>query len=203
MSEVVIIDLTRAEDSSFNSALTEQVEGYGFDVAYTPHQNLDDLRTLAQVAAAHSVIIAGVPFHYPAESAEELESHLQPWLPITKVPTLGICLGHQAMALAFGATMRRNIEIEKGNCVVEIADEHRQDPLFAGLDRINAEELHWASVSIENTELLRLARSFPQPGSTGCENQVIKVPGRNIYGTQFHPEKSEDGKLLLRNFLQL
>lgn len=206
MAEVLIIDTTYQEDRNFNDALTNAVNDVGFE--YSTMSHLDAPSNVERLNNSHAVILAGVPLHYPAESAEDLQPNLTQWLPKTNVPVLGICLGHQAIGLAFGATMRRDIEIEIGTYTAEVLDEHQADPIFKDLgNRFEIACLHWASISIKQKEapnLLRLARSLPIPGvSIGCENQVIRVADSQIYGAQFHPENSESGKLFLLNFLEL
>lgn len=204
MHEVLIIDTTRGENPKFNNELTDAVRECAFESAVISFSEAPD--EVERIQAASGVIIAGVPFHYPAKSAEQLQPYLQSWLPDIRVPVLGICLGHQAVGLVFGATMRRAEEIEEGTIDAEVTREHMHDPIFAGLgNSFEVESFHWASIDIEDTsQLLKLASSAAKPKvSTGCQNQVVKVADRQIYGAQFHPEKSSTGKLFLRNFLEL
>jgi GMP synthase-like glutamine amidotransferase len=204
MAEVAVIDATLHNDRNFHNDLIHALAEFGYKAAVMPYQEAPE--RLEQIKAAHGVIVPGVPFTYPSQSAEELRPYLQSWLPELSIPVLGICLGHQAMGLVFGATMQRNVEVEEGICPVEIAEGHRTDPIFKDLgEHFEVVNHHWASISIATApRLIRLARSLPKLGiSTGCENQVVRVADRPYYGTQFHPEKSAVGKILLRNFLAL
>lgn len=204
MSYVVIVDGTAPEDQYFNKDLTDALRELGFEPVVIPFRETPD--KVEQIRAARGVIVGGVPLHYPTEAAEELQPFLKVWLPEIEIPVLGICLGHQAVGLVFGATMKRGEEVEEGTAITEVIDEHQTDPIFKGLEQsFPIVTSHTASISIDEApELQRLAWSSPnENGSTGCENQVMRVRGRHIYGTQFHPEKSAVGKQLLHNFLNL
>lgn len=209
MSELLVIETTHHDDANFNDdligALTEFGQDLGLKQTVIPYEEAP-LR-LEQIQAAHAVIVAGVPFIYPYETAEDLQPSLAGWIHQVRVPVLGICLGHQAIGLAFGATMLREEEVEVGLTSAEIMKEHQNDPLFKDLGRsFEIASLHWASISIEeSTRLDRLALSQPKAGVSisGCENQIIRVNDRPIYGTQFHPENTDSGKKLLKNFLEL
>src|SRR5688572_11644934 len=48
-------------------------------------------------------------------------------------PLLGLCLGSQLLARAFGETVRRNDEFEIGYPPIEITKDGKEDPLLAGL----------------------------------------------------------------------
>ena len=39
--------------------------------------------------------------------------------------------------------------------------------------------------------------------SYDCQNEIIQIKNKNIFGTQFHPEMSEDGLKLINSFLSL
>ncbi|HTE22205.1 MAG TPA: gamma-glutamyl-gamma-aminobutyrate hydrolase family protein [Candidatus Limnocylindria bacterium] len=202
MAYAVIIDSTLPEDKDFNNDLTDALSELGVESILVPGREAH--AKIELMKASRGIIVGGIPTHHPSESAEELQSFLEPWLLKIEVPILGICLGHQAIGLSFGASMRRNEEVEKGTITVEVMEDQQNDPIFTGLGKsFQVVSLHWASISIKDApQLIRLARSLPDGDiSTGCENQIIRVANRHIYGVQFHPEKSELGRLFLRNFL--
>lgn len=204
MSLIVVVDTTRPKDKNFNDDLINAIHELGYELVVVSY--VEAAEKIKQIKGIHSIIIAGVPLHYPAKSAEDLRPYLQPWLEKTTVPVLGICLGHQAMGLVYGAKMRRKEEIEDGLVMTEIVNTQNEDPIFRGLGkRFKVASSHWASISIINApHLTQLARSLPEAGiSNGCENQIIRVAGQQKYGVQFHPEKSEIGKLFLSNFFSL
>lgn len=210
MSELIVIESTQSEDFEFNDPLNTILTDFSHDLGYSqvaiPHEEAASRRQ--QIQAALAVIIPGVPFIYPIEKAEDLVPSLESWIYDIKVPVLGICLGHQALGLAFGAEMlRNNEEVEVGSTIAEVAKDHAEDPLFKNLERrFEIASLHWAAISIQNSvRISRLASSRPKKdvSETGCKNQIIQINGTDIYGTQFHPENTEDGKILLKNFLKL
>jgi GMP synthase (glutamine-hydrolysing) len=101
------------------------------------------------------------------------------------VPVLGVCFGHQLIGYAYGARVRKNPRgWEVGTVDVELTDEGRRDPLFAGLpSRLRVNQSHQDEVEIESLGpgMVRLA------GSAHTETQSIAV-GDHVRGVQFHPE---------------
>lgn len=115
------------------------------------------------------------------------------------MPILGVCLGHQAIACAHGAAVRRNTRVMHGK-----ASEVRHDGsvLFAGLtDPFSAMRYHSLAVSREECERAGLAVT-----AWTEEGEVMGIVSRRIphlFGVQFHPESffTEGGKQILQNFL--
>jgi anthranilate synthase component 2 len=113
------------------------------------------------------------------------------------VPILGVCLGHQAIAEAFGGVVTRAPELMHGKA----SDVHHDGTgVFAGLpspfSAIRYHSLCAAPEAVPDT-LEVTART-----TTGV---IMAVRHREypVYGVQFHPESilSEYGKELLANFL--
>jgi anthranilate synthase component II len=112
-------------------------------------------------------------------------------------PILGVCLGHQAIASAFGGHVIRAKKLMHGK-----TDQvnHGQDGVFRGLpDRFTVTRYH--SLAIDATRLpdtlVVTARSD--------DDEIMGIRHRDwpIEGVQFHPESilSEHGHALLKNFL--
>jgi anthranilate synthase component 2 len=116
------------------------------------------------------------------------------------IPTLGVCLGHQAICAAFGATITYAKELMHGKQSVVKFD--KSCPLFK---------------DCPDEALVARYHSLAADGSTmpDClketavtdDGEVMAVQHREypIFGVQFHPESimTPDGKLILKNFINL
>jgi GMP synthase (glutamine-hydrolysing) len=98
------------------------------------------------------------------------------------VPVLGVCLGGQQLAAAFGGDVYARPESEVGWLPVDIV---RQDALFAGIvSPFNALEWHAQSFTAPAAATVLAVRD-DDPGV-----QAFRV-GRRAWGVQFHPEVDE------------
>jgi anthranilate synthase/aminodeoxychorismate synthase-like glutamine amidotransferase len=110
------------------------------------------------------------------------------------VPVLGVCLGHQALAAAYGGRVVRGEPVHGKTAPVE----HDGQTIFAGLESpLVAGRYHSLVVHPElPPELEVSARS----GDVIMGLRHAELPAE---GVQFHPESvlTAEGKALLRNFL--
>jgi anthranilate synthase/aminodeoxychorismate synthase-like glutamine amidotransferase len=114
------------------------------------------------------------------------------------VPILGVCLGHQAIAVAFGGKVVQAEQIVHGK---ETFVFHRRGGVFKNLPLpFVAGRYH--SLVVERDTL-------PAEISVVAENDegkimAIKVKDYPVYGLQFHPESilTPQGKMLIDNFLE-
>lgn len=100
-------------------------------------------------------------------------------------PLLGLCLGSQLLARAFGETVRRSHEFEVGYPTIEITEDGQKDTLLAGLaprQRI----LQWH----EDTFDMPKGAVQLMSGST-IRNQAFRL-GRTTYAFQCHFEVSSE-----------
>lgn len=138
----------------------------------------------------HGLILSGGPTLERIGNCQQYVRELQ-------VPILGICLGHQLTAVAYGGSVRTGKYGGFAEVEVEILDEN---DILQGMA---PKTLTWASHSDEVERLpadfIRLARS------NICEVEAMKHRTKPLYGVQWHPEVSHtvQGKLLLRNFLRV
>ena len=115
--------------------------------------------------------------------------------PEAGVPTLGVCLGHQAMAQAFGATVMRHEPVHGKTTEIE----HDGRTIFAGLPRpLTVGRYHSLVVDADS-----LPDVLEPTASGGGVLMGVRHRSLPAEGVQFHPESvlTDDGKHLLKNFL--
>ncbi len=116
------------------------------------------------------------------------------------VPTLGVCLGHQAVCEAYGAVVGHAKRLMHGKQSEVILD--TSCPLFRGLpERITAARYH-SLAAVPETMPADLKITARADDGEIMAVQHVRYP---VYGVQFHPESimTPKGKLILRNFLSL
>lgn len=114
-----------------------------------------------------------------------------------KLPILGVCLGHQTIAEAFGADIIQAKRLMHGKTSSISAD---GETIFQGITKpFKAMRYHSLSVSRE---------SLPKCFEISAESEDGEIMGirhleHNTEGIQFHPESimTPKGKRMLRNFL--
>jgi anthranilate synthase component II len=113
------------------------------------------------------------------------------------VPILGVCLGHQAIAEAFGSVIVRAPELMHGKA----SDIHHDGSgVFEGLPTpFSAIRYHSLCAAPESVPDSLLVTARTQSGVI----MAIRHREYPVHGVQFHPESilTEHGKDLLRNFL--
>ena len=103
------------------------------------------------------------------------------------IPYLGVCYGHQTLARVLGGktTCRRAEVPEFGWTKIEILEDSR---LLRGLpNSFYSFSSHFDEVSQVPAPLKALARS------EACAVQAFEIPGKAVFGIQFHPEKDITG----------
>ena len=116
--------------------------------------------------------------------------------PEAGVPTLGVCLGHQSMAQAFGGSVVRHVPVHGKTTTIE----HDGRTIFAGLPSpLTVGRYHSLVVDADS-----VPDCFEVSASGGGVVMAIRHRELAAEGVQFHPESvlTDDGKLLLKNFLE-
>jgi anthranilate synthase/aminodeoxychorismate synthase-like glutamine amidotransferase len=175
---------------SFTYNLAHLFEELGADVTVLRNDAVD-ADTADELGPTHLVISPGPGRPAGAGASLEILRRLAP-----QVPTLGVCLGHQAIVEAFGGEVGQAKRLVHGK-TSEIA--HDGQGLFAGLpDPLEGGRYH----SLAATRVPRVLEVC----ATTEDSEVMAVRHRElpIVGIQFHPESvlTPDGPALARNFLE-
>ena len=145
----------------------------------------------------HAIVISPGP-GVPADAGVTIPA-IRRWGP--EIPTLGVCLGHQAIGEAFGGEVVRARAVMHGK-TSRIT--HTGSELFENLPD-PMEVMRYHSLVVEPgslpDELEVLATALDNPS----EIHAIRHRQFPIWGVQFHPESimTPDGKALLANFLRI
>ncbi len=189
LPQVLLID--NYDSFVFNLSRYLEELGVGTEVVRNDAITITEIRTLAPCA----IVLSPGPCT-PQESGISVEVVRQFY---QSIPILGVCLGHQAIAAAFGGKIEKAAEPVHGRASVI---HHDALNLFDGCDSpMTVARYHSLIVEEESlpTELQITSRT---------EDRVLmsfqhrKHP---VYGVQFHPESilTHSGHQILTNFLKL
>lgn len=115
-----------------------------------------------------------------------------------KIPILGVCLGHQSIAEAFGGKIVRALEPKHGKA--SMITVNNSTPLFKGMpEKIKAARYH--SLIVEKASLPECLEVIAEDE----DGQIMALRHKElaVYGVQFHPESvlTDLGKSMISNFL--
>ena len=120
-----------------------------------------------------------------------------------RVPLLGVCLGHQAIAVAFGGQVRRARRLMHGKSSMV---RHDGTGVLAGLPS-PFEAMRYHSLVVEPASLPKVLVPGAWSDDDGGEPELMAMSHRAapVHGVQFHPESigTEVGRTILSNFLAL
>jgi len=187
------------------SALGDFVEGLdlGLSTLTVPHYevSLDMLNSLRRKPVA--IILSGNNADYPNLPMFEYNGEYE-IIRGSDIPILGICCGHQQLAMAYGYTYAGSMGWEDISSMEKTKNLSRikkvkDDPIFNEMkDPFTAVEIHgWAVAFIPN--------DFELIAESGYV-QAIRHNSRMIYGEQFHSEikaSYNEGAPYLVNFLKM
>lgn len=176
MSELLIIQNTKIEGIGVLGDLLK-ADGFATKTVLAKNENIPDIRPEA-------IIILGAP-----ESANDDLPYLKRELDVIRnavkknIPLLGICLGSQLIAKAFGAKVYKGPKKEIGFYNDVEFDNTTQSKLFNGINS-PAIVFHWHGDTFDLPDnAIRLAHS------KDYQNQAIKIG--SAVGIQFHLEVDE------------
>ena len=188
MARVAIVD----NYDSFTYNLVQYVGELGAEVVVHRHDVVTP-QELERESPTHLIISPGPKT--PAEAGISVDAirHFA-----GRVPVLGVCLGHQAVGAAYGATISRGREPVHGKTS---AIEHDGRTIFSGLDNpMVATRYHSLVVEAALPPELELTAWCDGDTVMGIRHRELPVEG-----VQFHPESilTASGKDLLANFLAM
>jgi anthranilate synthase/aminodeoxychorismate synthase-like glutamine amidotransferase len=175
---------------SFTYNLAHLFGELGADVVVRRNDAVD-AEEAVRLAPSHLVVSPGPGRPRDAGEAEAIIRRLA-----ATTPTLGVCLGHQAIVEVFGGDIGPAHELVHGkSCEVT----HDGRALFAGLPK-----------TIEAGRYHSLAATGVPAGLEACawaaDGEVMAVRHRSllVHGVQFHPESvlTPQGSAIARNFLE-
>ena len=177
---------------SFTYNLVQYLGGLGADPTVVRNDALD-LASITAMRPERIVISPGPGTPDDAGVSLEIIRRLG-----DSIPILGVCLGHQAIGQAFGATVSRAKRQMQGK-ISPI--EHDGRGVFRGLPTpFNATRYHSLAV---------IAETVPadlEISARADDGEIMGLRHRRwpVEGVQFHPESilTEHGKTMLRNFLE-
>jgi len=175
--------------------------GAEVEVVRNDHATVDELL----IRGYHAVVVSPGPCT-PDESGISLEAVRA--FPEAGIPTLGVCLGHQALAQAFGGRVVRHAPVHGKICEIE----HDGKTIFERLPSPLTVGRYHSLVVEEGTlpdDLEISATTVGDPasvadgGARGGVIQAIRHRTLPAEGIQFHPESvlTPEGMALLKNFL--
>lgn len=116
-----------------------------------------------------------------------------------RMPILGICLGHQAIALRYGAKVVKAIKPMHGKLSTIFTN--KPDEILQGLPvSFRVVRYHSLVIDLIGSNFIESLASTEEG-----ENMIIKHKNKVIYGLQYHPEAilTENGMEILDNWLQI
>jgi anthranilate synthase/aminodeoxychorismate synthase-like glutamine amidotransferase len=175
---------------SFTYNLVHVFEELGAEVVVRRNDEID-ADAAERLAPSHLVISPGPGRPEGSGATVEIVRRLAPM-----TPTLGVCLGHQAIVEAFGGEIGQAQRLMHGKAS---AVSHDGRGIFAGLSQdFQAGRYHSLAATTVPDEL--------EVSATTADGEVMAVRHRalRVDGVQFHPESvlTPEGPHLCRNFLE-
>jgi GMP synthase (glutamine-hydrolysing) A subunit len=178
----------------------------GLEILIEPFQSVS-LERVRSLRPSH-IILSGQSHPWDQYSSESLAGVFEV-IKHASQPILGVCGGHQQIALAYGAEVGLMGRLEPGEGYNGakrergfLPIENTGDGLFKGLP---SEIIVWHN---HCDEVKELPDGFRQTATNEtCKIQAMQEKGRRVYGVQFHPElfneNHPEGRQIVENFLKL
>ena len=198
MKQILVVNLYLGpkRTSRFNKLVARTKEAGG-EVFTTTHQSLPE-SDISLLTKYDGMMLSGTEALYTRTADRKQFEKFFELLPKIEIPILGICGGHQALAIAYGGEVAKSGRHVDGFRTVELED---KDHLLAGLTaKIRVMQSHSEEVKHLPPKFVRIAKS------KDTKIEGMKHEEKPVYGVQFHPERWNDenlaGKRILENFIE-
>lgn len=178
----------------------------GLEIVVEPFKNAS-LRRILELRPSH-IILSGQSHPWELYSRESLAGVFDV-IQNANQPVLGVCGGHQQMALAFGSPVGLMERLEAGEGYEGakrergfLAVQTDGEGIFRGLPaRMTVWHSHCDEVKL-------LPEGFRRTSfNENCDIQAMQHSSRALFGVQFHPEVFDEehphGRQIIENFLDL
>lgn len=172
------------------SLYTGRLHSALFDLGCDPDRASPAAAAAGKLSAYDSFVLSGRRTN--DKNTNKINSKIIAHAIATSMPLLGVCYGAEMIALSCGGTIRRMAAPRQGLYTVTPTGD---DTICSS--PISVFESHRYEISTLPSTLESIA------SSAECANEIIRVTGSSIYGTQFHPEMSSDGLGTLAMFSRL
>lgn len=179
---------------SFSYNLFQLVGSLGAEIRAVRNDAID-LPGIVRMAPSHVILSPGPG---RPEDAGVTMSAAKEIAPLTGVPVLGVCLGHQAICAAFGAKVVHAKSLMHGK--QSVATLRGFSPIFAGMpEKIEVARYH--SLAADPATMPDCLRTT----AVADDGEIMAVEHAEfpIFGVQFHPESilTPRGRTIMENFL--
>lgn len=178
----------------------------GLDILIEPYPEVS-LQRIRDLSPSH-IVLSGQSHPWDLYSPESLAGIFEVIREAPR-PILGVCGGHQQIALAFGAPVDLMGRLEPGEGYQGAKRERGYFPVETGgggiFKNLPREITVWHS---HFDEVKALPKGFRRTASNEtCSIQAMEHTERPLFGVQFHPElfdgEHPNGRKVLENFLDL
>ena len=117
-----------------------------------------------------------------------------------EIPIFGVCLGHQAICEAFGATVSYASQLMHGKQSMVTLD--TDCPIFKGMKKTIPAARYHSLAALKDTLPAELKVTAESEDGEVMAVEHTKYP---VFGVQFHPESvmTPDGRVMIENFMEV